>query len=924
MKRVAVVRRAFLAGLLLCGLALSPWTAWAGGKAAEPGKWQKVAAVEGVTEYRLPNGVRFLLFPDPASSKITVNMTVLVGSRHEGYGETGMAHLLEHMLFKGSRGFPNMDKALQEHGANKTANATTWLDRTNYFETMSATDKNLEFGIRFEADRLVNAFIKREDLVKEMTVVRNEFEQGENSPDYVLSQRMMAVAYEWHNYGKATIGNRSDIERVPIDRLQAFYRKYYRPDNIVLIVAGKFDEGKALDYIGKYFGAVQRPERPLDRTYTDEPPQDGERSAILRRVGKVPLVGAIYHIPAGSDPEYGAVAVLNTALVSEPAGLLYKALVETKKASSVSGSSYALHDPGVTELTATVGSGIAPEEVRDIMLDTLEKQAKAKISAEEVEKAKRKILAGYDRVLTRSTAVASQLSEWSAAGDWRLFFLHRDRVAKVTLEDVRAAAGKYLRRTNRTLGVYYPTAEATKTTIPQPPPIEQIVKDYKGGKSVAAGEAFDPTSASIEARVKRLTLPGGLKVALLSKKTRGEAVVGQLSLRFGNPESLKGQAMAAGFIGPLMMRGTQKRSYQEIQDQLDLLKAHLGASSGAGRLAFGLQAKRDTLPKLLELLGDVLRNPTFPDPEFGIMRREDRQELEKSLVEPRSLAVNALRRHLNPYPPDSLFYVPTIPESIKRLDAVTRDQVVKIYREQIGAQAGELVLVGDFDADATVKQVQALVGDWKAQVPYQRAAKKAATKTPGGFEEILTPEKENSVYLGGYLFDLSDTSPDYPAMRIGNYITGASGLNSRIFGRLRNEEGLVYGAGSSFGVDPRDHYASFTVNAITKPENIGKVAKLVREELDRLLKDGVTQKELDAAQAGFLQEQKVARGSDGALAGQLLEMLDLNRTYQFVAEQEDRVRALTVADVNRALRAYLTPNRLFIVHAGDFKKAKRK
>src|SRR5437899_3317672 len=194
---------------------------------------KKIVTVEGITEYHLDNGLRLLLYPDNSRSKVTVNMTVLVGSRHEGYGETGMAHLLEHMLFKGSKEFPNVDKALQEHGAAE-ANGTTWVDRTNYYETMPGTDKNLEFGIRLEADRLVNCFIKREDLVSEMTVVRNEFEMGENTPSTILTQRMMAVAFEWHNYGKTTMGNRADIERVPIDRLQGFYRKYYQPDNIVL------------------------------------------------------------------------------------------------------------------------------------------------------------------------------------------------------------------------------------------------------------------------------------------------------------------------------------------------------------------------------------------------------------------------------------------------------------------------------------------------------------------------------------------------------------------------------------------------------------------------------------------------------------------------------------------------------------------
>src|SRR5215216_1337762 len=236
-----MTRLAMVVGVLLvCG--------WVGAEI------KKGATVEGITEYQLDNGLRVLLYPDPSRAKVTVNMTVLVGSRHEGYGETGMAHLLEHMVFKGTPTHPAVPKALQEHGAQW--NGTTNNDRTNYFETMPATDENLEFGIALECDRLVNSLVSGDDLKSEMTVVRNEFERGENSPAAILNQRIYAAAYEWHNYGKSTIGSRSDMERLPIDNLRAFYKKYYQPDNVVLIVAGKIDEAKALELLEKYLGAI--------------------------------------------------------------------------------------------------------------------------------------------------------------------------------------------------------------------------------------------------------------------------------------------------------------------------------------------------------------------------------------------------------------------------------------------------------------------------------------------------------------------------------------------------------------------------------------------------------------------------------------------------------------------------------------------
>ncbi len=307
----------------------------------------KITEIEGISEYRLKNGVRVLLFPDASKEVVTVNMTVFVGSRHEGYGEAGMAHLLEHMLFKGTPTHPDIPKALKDRGAGRSMNGTTWMDRTNYYETLPATGDNLEFAIRMEADRLVNSNILGEDLASEMTVVRNEFESGENSPFRVMMQRMQSAAYEWHNYGRTTIGNRSDIERVPVVKLRKFYRKFYRPDNVMVIVAGNFEPDEALGYLENYFGSLPTPDEPMDDTYTVEPAQDGERTVVVRRVGEIQLVGAAYHIPAGSHPDYAAAKALVYILGDEPSGRLYKNIVETEIATNVYTLAYAFTEPGL-------------------------------------------------------------------------------------------------------------------------------------------------------------------------------------------------------------------------------------------------------------------------------------------------------------------------------------------------------------------------------------------------------------------------------------------------------------------------------------------------------------------------------------------------------------------------------------------------
>ena len=413
-------------------------------RAASPAK---VVSIEGVTEYQFDNGARALLFPEASRPTITINMTVLVGSRHEGYGESGMAHLLEHLVFKGTPTHPAVPKALRDHGAS--FNGTTNNDRTNYFETMPATDENLEFGIALECDRLVNSFVSGDDLKSEMTVVRNEFERGENSPAAILNQRIYAAAYEWHNYGKSTIGSRSDIERVPIDNLRAFYKKYYQPDNVVLIVAGKFDEAKALKLLEKYLGSIPRPTRKLDATYTEEPPQDGERTVTLRRVGAVASVGVAYHIPSSAHPDSAALDLLGGIISQAPNGRLYRALVESKLATSANGGADRGHDPGLFFASASC----LPESldaVRETLVNTLESLGETPFTEDEVNKAKIRAKRGAELRQSNSQMMASALSSASSLGDWRLLFIERDRIAAVTAADVNRVAKIYFRQPNRT------------------------------------------------------------------------------------------------------------------------------------------------------------------------------------------------------------------------------------------------------------------------------------------------------------------------------------------------------------------------------------------------------------------------------------------------------------------------------------------
>ena len=886
---------------------------------AESDEPMKITTIEGISEHELSNGMKVLLFPDASKPSITVNLTLFVGSRHEGYGEAGMAHLLEHMLFKGTPTHPEVPKLLRERGARM--NGTTWLDRTNYYETLPASDDNLDFVLRLEADRMMNSRIAAEDLESEMTVVRNEFERGENSPSRVLFQRMVSAAYDWHNYGRSTIGNRADIERVPIEKLQDFYRRHYQPDNAMLVVAGRFDEKAALGMIQKHFGAIPRPDRELDRTYTEEPAQDGERSVILRRVGDVGIAGVVYHIPAGAHPDYVAVDVLESVLTTSPGGRLYEALVRTGKAASVGGGAFALHDPGFLMLTAEVARDNEPQSVLESMLDAIADVRSDGVSEEELERAKQKLLRQRELAAAESDRIAVQLSEWAAQGDWRLYFLYRDRLEQVTAEDIQRVAALYLDRNNRTVGMYIPTGESERIRIPVAPLLAEMIGDYKGREDIEAGEAFDVSPENIESRTTRSSLPGGIRVAVLPKRTRGRSVNLRLTLRYGNLDALTGHAKAAELLAPMMLRGTKNLTRQQIRDELDRLRSQLSASGGPGTATFTIRSQRDRLLDVLNILRQVLREPVFPEEELEIIRTAATASLEKQLTDPTSLATTSVNQDINPYQKDDPRYVASPAEDIERVNRVTVDEIRALHDGLLSGTNGELTVVGDFDPDEVLEIAGAMFDSWESDVPWERISQIGDIDIEPNLTEILTPDKANATYFAATVFPMRDDHPDYPTLVIGNAVLGGSSLTSRLGDRVRQEEGLSYSVGSGLRASALDERTSFYIYAITNPVNMTKLREVIREEVDRMYTEGITEEELQRQVQGHLQQQRVTRTDDAQLTSILERTLVAERTMEFTARREEAIRRLTTDEVVAALQRWVSFDRMRIAAAGDFQAA---
>ncbi len=880
----------------------------------------KVTSVEGITEYKLANGLHVLLFPDQSKPTITVNITYTVGSRLEGYGETGMAHLLEHMLFKGSTKHPNVPQELTAHGASP--NGSTWYDRTNYFETFSATDDNLKWALDLESDRMINSFVAKKDLESEFSVVRNEFEMNENYPSTILNERIKSTAYLWHNYGKAVIGSKEDIEMVPIENLQAFYHKYYQPDNAVLLVTGKIDEVKTLALVNEYFGKIPAPQRKLQEPYTVEPTQDGERYCELRRTGDVQVVACGYHICNGAHPDYPALDILADVLTNEPSGRLYKALVESKKASNVGGYAEALHDPGMIGFSADILKEKSLDDAKHTFTNLLDSLKYNPVTDAEVDRARNKRLKDFDQAYNNCEYVGLTLSEYIAQGDWRLWFLYRDLLEKVTADDVNRVIKTYLKPSNRTTGVFIPEEKSDRATIPARPDLGAVLKDYKGKAKLQDAETFDVSPANIDKRTKTGTIPGGAKYALLNKTTRGGAVNVNMTLRLGSKQTLAGKMKVAEITGNLLTKGTATRNSQQIIDAFDKLKADVQIYSYGQELAVRIQTTHNNLLETLKIVEDLLRRSTFPANEFDKIIQESLDQIDQQKSEPGSLANNRFDQILNPYPPDDFRHSFNFADQAQAVKAVKLDEVKKFYKDFYNSTHATVAVVGEFDEEAVAKQLTNMLQNWDSPVKYERAESQyfdVAAKD----EKINTPDKANANLMAGYNIQMRDDDPDYPALLLGNFMLGGGFLNSRLAERIRQKEGISYGVGSWISADNQDKVGNFGSYAIYNPVNGDKLVAAYKEEIARLLDKGFTEDEIKDARAGYLQERKVGRANDAGLAFRLAGNLFIGRTMAFSGQVDDKISSVSLAEVNSTIRKWLKPEKITYVQAGDFEGKKK-
>ncbi len=879
-----------------------------------------VTTVEGVKEYKLSNGLQILLIPDATQSNVVVNIVYHVGSRHEGYGEKGMAHLLEHMLFKSTKNLGDIKKMLSDKGGN--ANGTTFYDRTNYFEVFPSNDENIRWSLQMEADRMLNCTLLQSDLDKEFSVVRNEFEIGENDPGSVLNERILSTAYLWHNYGNSTIGSKEDIERVKTDRLRKFYEKYYQPDNATLIVAGKFDEKKVVDQISEYFAALPRPKRVIEKTYTVEPAQDGQRCVELRRAGDSQLVGAVYHSASLVDKDAAPLDALSQILTSNPSGYLYKSLIDTHIGSSISAYQTGFHDPGYMYFSFEVPKDKNLDDGVKAFLSELDKIPTIAYTQEDLDRAKAKLMKNLEEQKNNTIYFAINMTEIIGAGDYRLWYRYRDAVENLTLADVDRVAKRYFRTNNRTYGVFYPSKDEqrVKPDEMQDEDIIKLMDGYKGKVQKEEALTFESSIDNIKKNLTVQSLPNGMKYGFLKKPLKGKQVLASFNFPVGNLDVLRGKQTVATLMGYMLKSGTKSMTKEQIQDQLDKTKTEINFGFRGQNLYVSVTTYQEYLASTYDLIHKLLAESTFPEAELAKAITEIKTSVEGNRNEPQSIVFSQISRKTSNYPSDHPFYTSTPDEDIASLNAVKREQIVDFYNTMLNTSNGVGTVIGDIDAATVTKLVTTAFGDIKSNIPYKKILP-TYFDAKGSSEKIETPDKENAAVVGAVTFHMDRNNPDYPAMTMVNEILGQGGfMTARIPTRLREKEGISYGAGS-FQDIPRDNdVAKWDVYAFFNPKAYDKVDAAIKEELQKAVANGFTAEELKSNVVSWLTSRKTSLGSDNAL----IQLINGSLFYGYSLDEyttlENQVKALSVNDVNAVIKKYINPANLVFIYAGDFNK----
>ncbi|MFH1085334.1 MAG: pitrilysin family protein [Chloroflexota bacterium] len=876
-------------------------------------------------QVRLENGLDILLQETHAAPVISTWLWYRVGSRHEVEGHTGLSHWVEHMLFKGSREFPKgaIMRAVDRLGGY--VNAMTSQDFTAYYATLP--NDRAELALRIEADRMTTALFDPQEVEAERTVIIAEREGQENEPEEVLAEEMAAAAFRVHPYHHQTIGWKEDLQAITREQLYAHYRRYYAPNNAVLVVAGDFATDAYLDLIRECFGPIPAGDVPPSAA-RQEPPQRGERRVSLRMPGSAPLVRVSYHTPPVSQADYiplvvrAAVRSGGKACVALGDSLarrarLYRALVETQLASAVGSHYYASLDPYLLTLSATVRDGREPAAVEEALLEQITLLAREPATARELAVAIRQTQAQFAYSSESVTSQALTLGMLAMVDHHQRMGSVLGELAAVTPEDVLRVAQTYLTEDNRIVGRYLPSEEGG-TEAPEaegevamlcrrPRPLARQTLCYYAAPTAARGAATVGPET-----VTRQVLANGMTV-LIQENHASPTVTINASLHAGAAHERDEQAGLAAYTASLLRRGTQRHSYQELNLILDSVGAEASFSAGHEDMGFGGDALAEDLPLLLDHLAEIVTTPTFPEEELAKLRGQYLTHLTVLESDTGYRCDQALMAALYPSGHPLARSVLGQRETQMRL---TRADILGFYAAHYHPKTLILSVVGAVEAGAVLERLDRTLGRWQVAGEPARRRIPPAEMPAGVRREVVHLPAKSQVDLAWGVVGMPRVSPDYYPAMLANIVMGRLGLAGRLGDSIRDAQGLAYYVTSSLHASHGPH--PWKIVAGVHPDNVERAAASILAEVQRLRDGGVSDEELDDCRSYLTGVLPLRLETNGGIADLLVAIEEYGLGLDYLTRYRDILYSVGQDAILDVVRRYLTPDRYVLAMAGTF------
>lgn len=865
-----------------------------------------------IVEHKLDNGLKILFSNYTGSPSATFMAWYKVGARNEEAGKTGISHFLEHMSFKKTELFDRGQIVAEITKNGGAFNAYTSRDFTSYYESFASG--KLELAMIIESQRMNKLVFDNDAREKEIGVILSELEKNLDNPYSNIENALREKAYISHPYRNPVIGHEEDIKSISTEDLKSYYNRFYLPNNATIAVVGNFDRVKALELIKRHFGNIEPAESASDISH--DPPQNEIKRVKLYKRGVSPIVKIGFHTPPASESDIYALNVLSEMLNLGVSSRMNQSLVETEIATDVSVSMEIAKDPGLFTVTATLYPKVSHKKAEETIFEEIEGINNHNApDADELERTKRRILSSFEFNRDGSLKLAYLLGYYDAVDSYKFIDNYLDKISKVSLDEIKSVAKKYLKPSNATIADFIPSENHTKRTYG--------VYDYVPNETI--NHIYSPPPVIIDEKIgaspvmfEKKALDNGLRV-LFSQNKISDTIKLFGTVNAGNILAATVNPVLPSVCGGMLNRGSKNRSKMDIASEIEARGASVGISNVGESVNFSLSCTSQDFPYVLETLSDILMRPDFPEDEFikymhfalsGIRQKKDNLGY---------LARLAFSREV--YPKNHIFYNYSLKTQEKQLKSITREDVMEFYNRYYAPNGLIMGIAGNMEAEQVFGLVEKYFGDWKykeVQLPKPREAslqKKYVEKT------VQVAGKSEAEVLFGHYGNLKRQDADFHRANVMNFIFGGSGaLSSRIGLRIREDLGLVYSISSGFTalLVPGSWSVRFGVDC--KYADVALEA--LKEELNRFVEHGATENELELAKSCLIGSYPLRFANNSGIARALLinEFYELGDDYLNI--YPDIIKSITLDEVNQAAQKYLHPESATVIKAGDFNSLK--